>query len=168
MRIAKKDEAVEEVVAEAISLIRTHFSGIKLEVSIPDDLLIVPMDGTLIEQVLINLIENAAKYSGVSPVIEIHVTADDHNAVFAVTDEGTGIPEEELSRIFDGPVSGDKKTGDSSRGLGIGLMICASIIKAHGGTISARNREGHGAEIRFTLPRGQGISDGKQEAGSDR
>jgi len=167
MRIAKKNEAVEEVVAEAVSLVKTHFSGIRLNVSIPADLLMIPMDGTLIEQVLINLIENAAKYAGVSPAIELRVTVDAHNAVFAVTDEGTGIPEEELPRIFDGPVSGDKKTGDGSRGLGIGLMICASIIKAHGGTISARNREGHGAEIRFTLPRGQGITDGKQDAGSD-
>jgi two-component system sensor histidine kinase KdpD len=167
MRIEKKSEAVEEVVAEAVSLVKTHFSGIRLEVSIPEDLLMVPMDGTLIEQVLINLIENAAKYAGISPVIELRVTADDHNAIFAVTDEGSGISEDELPGLFEGPVSGSRKTGDGSRGLGIGLMICASIIKAHGGTISARNREGHGAEIRFTLPRAQGMSDGKQDAGFD-
>ena len=156
MQITKKNEAVEEVVAEAVSLVRTHFSGIHLGVSIPDDLLMVPMDGTLIEQVLINLIENASKYAGVSPAIELRVTADTENAIFAVIDDGSGIPEEDLPHIFDGPVSASRKNGDGSRGLGIGLMICAAIIKAHGGTITARNREKRGAEFRFTLPRERG------------
>jgi two-component system sensor histidine kinase KdpD len=153
MRIEKKDEAVEEVVAEAVSLVRSHFSGITLNVHIPQDLLLVPMDGTLIEQVLINLIENAAKYAGASPVIELSVTADAERATFSVVDDGSGIPEEDIPRIFDGPMSGSRKTGDGSRGLGIGLMICASIVRAHGGTISARNRSEGGAEFRFVLPR---------------
>lgn len=160
MKLAKKNEAVEEVVAEAASLVRSHFSGIRLSVVIPDELLVVPMDGTLIEQVLINLIENAVRYAGVSPAIELRVAADAENACFTVLDDGAGIPEEELSRIFDGPASASRKTGDGLRGLGIGLMICSAIIKAHDGTISARNREGHGAEFRFTLPLGQGPSNG--------
>jgi two-component system sensor histidine kinase KdpD len=168
MRIMKKSEAVEEVVAEAASLVRSHFSGIHLNVSIPEDLLLVPMDGTLIEQVLINFMENAVKYAGVSPTIELRVTADAGNAYFTVIDDGSGIPEEDLPRIFDGPVSASRKNGDGTRGLGIGLMICAAIIKAHDGTISARNREGRGAEFCFTLPLGQGVDDGEQVAGTDR
>lgn len=152
MRIEKKGEAVEEVVAEAVSLVRSHFSGITLNVHIPRDLLLVPMDGTLIEQVLINLIENAAKYAGASPVIDLTVTADADRATFSVMDDGSGIPEEDIPRIFDGPMSGSRKTGDSSRGLGIGLMICAAIVRAHGGTISARNLSKGGAEFRFILP----------------
>lgn len=167
MRIVKKNEAVEEVVAEAASLIRSHFSGVHLNISIPDDLLMVPMDGTLIEQVLINLIENAVKYAGVSPTVELRVATVADNAVFTVIDDGEGIPEEELSRIFEGPLASSRKTGDGSRGLGIGLMICAAIVKAHNGTISARNRDGRGAEFSFTLPCGQGLDDGKQNAGTD-
>jgi two-component system sensor histidine kinase KdpD len=152
MRIEKRKEAVEEVVAEAVSLVRAHFSGIRLTVRIPDDLLLVPMDGTLIEQVLINLIENAAKYAGISPAIELLVTTDAEKVVFSVIDDGVGIPEEDIAHLFDGPVSGSKKTGDGSRGLGIGLMICAAIVRAHGGKISVRNRAEGGAEFSFVLP----------------
>ncbi len=153
MRIEKKKEAVEEVVAEAVALVRSHFSGIRLSAHIPADLLLVPMDGTLIEQVLINLIENAAKYAGTSPDIELLVTADAEMAIFSVIDNGVGIPEEDIPHLFDGPVTGNRKTGDSSRGLGIGLLICAAIVRAHGGTISVRNRSEGGAEFRFVLPR---------------
>lgn len=168
LMIKKRNEAVEEVVGEAVTLVRSHFAGIRLSVSIPDELLMVPMDGTLIEQVIINLVENAAKYAGVSPLIELRVTSDGTDAIFSVIDDGAGIPESELARIFDGPVAGSRKTGDSSRGLGIGLLICATIIKAQGGSISARNRDGQGAEFRFTLPLGSGAGDGKQKTDTDR
>jgi two-component system sensor histidine kinase KdpD len=168
LMVQKREEAVEEVVSEAVSLVRSHFTGIRLNVSIPDELLMVPMDGTLVEQVLINLVENAAKYAGASPLIELRVTSDTTDAIFSVIDDGAGIPEEELAHIFDGPIAGSKKTGDGSRGLGIGLLICATIIKAQGGTISARNRDGHGAEFRFTLPLENGAGNGKQKTDSDR
>lgn len=167
LQIIKKDEAVEEVVAEAAGMIRSHFPSIRLSVTIPDDLLMVPMDGTLIEQVLINLVENAVKYAGVAPEIQIVVTMTPATVRFSVLDDGTGLTEEDLPVVFDGPVSGYRKTGDGSRGLGIGLMICNSIIKAHGGSVSAHNREGGGAEFRFELPRFLETPDGNEKNRSD-
>jgi two-component system, OmpR family, sensor histidine kinase KdpD len=168
MKLVKKDEAVEEVVAEAAGLVRSHFPSVDLVVTIPDDLLIIPMDGTLIEQVLINLIENAVRYAGSAPVIGLTVTADKTDAVFTVSDDGAGIPAEDIPHLFDGPVSSGRKNSSQSRGMGIGLMICSSIVKAHGGTISVRNRTGGGAEFRFTIPRMQENADGDKAARTDR
>ena len=168
LKIVKKDEAVEEVVAEAVSLIRSHFPSIKLSVSIPNDLLMVPMDGTLIEQVLINLVENSVKYAGVAPSIEISVSASDTEATFSVLDDGNGIPEEDIPRMFDGSASANRKNGDGTRGLGIGLMICTAIVTAHDGTIAVRNRETGGAVFSFSLPLIQEKPDGTEKARSDR
>jgi two-component system sensor histidine kinase KdpD len=163
LRIVKKDEAVEEVVAEAVSQIRAHFPSIKLTARIPEDLLVVPMDGTMIEQVLINLVENAVKYAGATPKIEITVSTRPDAVAFAVHDDGAGLDEADIPTIFDGPVAGNRRTGDSSRGLGIGLMICEAIVKAHDGTIAARNREGGGAEFKFTLPRAREMQNGNEK-----
>lgn len=112
----------------------------------------VPMDGTLIEQVLINLIENAIGHSGGVPVVYVTVTAQDGQAVVRVRDTGKGIAEEDLEHLFDGALTEKSGGADSSRGIGIGLSICHSIIKAHGGELSARNVETGGAEFTFTLP----------------
>lgn len=166
LRIGKKPEAIEEVVAEAASLIRTHFPKIKLSVSIPDDFLMIPMDGTLIEQVLINLVENAVKYAGIAPTIEIRVTVTPDFVRFSVLDDGFGLDEEDIPVMFDGPLSGSRKTGDGSRGLGIGLMICSAIVKAHGGSITARNREGGGAVFAFDIPREREMPDGSEKTHS--
>jgi two-component system sensor histidine kinase KdpD len=168
MRIVKKPEAVEEVVAEAVHLVKAHVGNVNLSVSVPDELLVVPMDGTLVEQVLINLIENAVKYAGEEPLIELQVTADAAKVTFEVSDDGRGIPEESFPHLFNGLLYGNRQAGDSSRGLGLGLVICSAVVKAHNGTIDARNRGTGGAVFRFTLPRDPGVRDGEQAAGSDR
>ncbi len=168
MRIVKKPEAVEEVVAEAVHLVKAHVGNVNLSVSVPDELLVVPMDGTLVEQVLINLIENAVKYAGEEPLIELQVTADAAKVTFEVSDDGRGIPEESFPHLFNGLLYGNRQAGDSSRGLGLGLVICSAAVKAHNGTIDARNRGTGGAVFRFTLPRDPGVRDGEQAAGSDR
>jgi len=150
--VAKTPEAAEEIVAEAISRIRKRFPERRIHVSIPDELLLVPMDGTLIEQVLINLVENAVKHSGADSLIEVTVSRQSGTAVFEVSDNGEGIPAEELPHLFESYVSAEKKRADSSRGMGIGLSICMSIIKAHGGRMEAANKPEGGAVLRFTLP----------------
>ncbi len=161
MRINKKSEAVEEVVSEAVSIIKTHFDRINLSVSVPRDLLVIPMDGTLVEQVLINLIENAEKYAGDHPAIELTVSDSPGYAVFEIADDGKGIPDEDIPHLFDEPLSVNRGNGDKSRGLGIGLVICAAIVKAHGGILDARNRKEGGAVFRFRLPKGDQESNGR-------
>lgn len=150
--LAKTPEAVEEVVSESVSRVRKKFSGCNITVKVPDELLLVPMDATLIEQVLINLLENAIKHSQQSSFIELTVKKFADSAVFEVSDNGEGISPQELSTLFEGYSAGKNKNADSSRGMGIGLSICRSIIKAHNGRIEAENKAGGGAVFRFALP----------------
>ena len=97
MNVTKTPEAAEEIVAEAISRIRKRFLNQKITVKVPDTLLMVPMDGTLIEQVLINLLENAVKHSPEDSAVEVEVKKNGHYAVFEVTDNGEGIAEQGFS-----------------------------------------------------------------------
>ena len=112
----------------------------------------IPMDAILIEQVIINLLENAVIHSHSNKPIQCIVNYDSKNVSFHIIDYGIGIPPERLDTIFDGTEYTSISSPDSSRGMGIGLSICKSIIIAHNGTITAQNHE-QGAEITFTLPR---------------
>lgn len=150
--VSKVPEAAEEIVAEAVSRIRKRFPDRKITVKVPDELLIVPMDGTLIEQVLINLLENAVKHSKEDSTIEISVKQSGSEAVFEVSDNGEGIAEQDLPSLFESYAPDRKRSSDSSRGMGIGLSICMSIIKAHQGKMEALNKQEGGAIIRFVLP----------------
>ncbi len=114
----------------------------------------VPMDGTLIEQVIINLIENAIKHSGGDTTIRVTLREVNSMAVFEVSDNGEGIAEQDLPYLFETYVPDGKRSSDSSRGMGIGLSICMSIIKAHQGKMEAFNRKEGGAVFRFSLPLG--------------
>lgn len=150
--LSKTSQAVEEVASESLSRVKNKYPGYNISVKVPDELLLVPMDATLIEQVIINLLENAIKHSTKESMIEFIVTRDPDNAIFEISDNGTGIPMDELPKLFDGYSSGKTKSPDSSRGMGIGLSICRSIIQAHGGVIEAENKKEGGAKFRFTLP----------------
>lgn len=152
MNVTKTPEAAEEIIAEAISRIRKRFSNRKITVKVPDALLVIPMDGTLIEQVLINLLENAIKHSPEDSTIEVEVKKNGHSAVFEVIDNGKGIAEQDFPYLFESYVPNGKRSSDSSRGMGIGLSICMSIVKAHTGKMEAANKKAGGAVFRFTLP----------------
>ena len=152
MSVRKTPQAVEEVVSESLARVRNKYKGYHILVKVPEELLLVPMDATLIEQVIINLLENAIKHSEMDAPIELLVTKDGDNAVFTVSDHGKGITPEEFPTLFEGYSSGKSKTADSSRGMGIGLSICRSIIQAHGGKIEAENKIDGGAVFRFILP----------------
>jgi two-component system sensor histidine kinase KdpD len=151
-QVIKMPEAAEEVVAEAVSRIRKRFPTRSVSTHVPDELLIVPMDSTLIAQVLINLLENAVKHSPDNSPVEVWLKKKDNFGVFEVIDHGTGISAETLPSIFEGYVVGDKRDSESQRGMGIGLSICQSIIKAHDGKLEAENQPAGGALFRFTLP----------------
>lgn len=143
-------EVVEEVVAEAVTRLKKRFPGAEIEVSIPDEFLMIPMDAMLIEQVLMNLLENALVHSKSQKLPHLIVENQPDNICFHVIDYGIGINEEHLDTIFDGTY--DSSPSDVRKGMGIGLSICKTIISAHNGTILARNHDS-GAEFLFTLPK---------------
>lgn len=146
------DEPVEEVVEEAVTRIRKRVPGIALKVSVPDEFYLVPMDATLIEQVIINLVENAALHSETTAPIELNVHKEGDGMQFDIIDYGKGIDPARLSSLFDGTnLYADHTGGDIRKGIGIGLSICKTIITAHKGTITASNH-GHGAIFSFILP----------------
>ncbi len=151
-KVTKSPEAAEEVVAEAVSRIQKRFPQRNIVVSVPDELLEVPMDGTLIAQVLINLLENAIKHSPGDSPVEIFLKMGGGNAMFEVLDHGKGIADEDFPYLFTSYVPNGNKSSDSSRGMGIGLSICMTIIKAHNGTMEANNRKEGGAVFQFSLP----------------
>ncbi len=151
-KVVKSPEAAEEVVAEAVSRIQKRFPQRNILVSVPEQLLEVPMDGTLIAQVLINLLENAIKHSPSDSPVEVYLKKNGELAVFEVTDHGKGISDEDFPYLFTSYVPNKNKSPDSSRGMGIGLSICMTIIKAHNGKMEAQNRKEGGAMFRFTLP----------------
>lgn len=150
--VRKVSEAVEEILAEAVSRVKIRYPKNEISVQVPEELLLVPMDATLIEQVIINLTENAIKHSKLDAPVEVTVKASSTVAIFQVSDNGIGLKEENIPRLFDGYSSNQNTSSDSSRGMGIGLSICKSIINAHGGDIKAFNKSTGGAVFEFTLP----------------
>lgn len=150
--VKKTDESVEEIVSAAIIRLKKRLPEASVSVIVPDELLILPMDAILIEQVLLNLLENAIVHSRSSKPILCYVDDDDVNVTFHVKDYGIGIDPERLKNIFDGNSYIGNRESDSNKGMGIGLSICKTIITAHNGTIEARNHE-QGAEFYFTLPK---------------
>lgn len=150
-KVTKVEEVLEEVVSEALIRFQKRYPDTNVDVLIPDDFLLVPMDATLIEQVLINLLENAVIHGNSSERIDLVVQYKKDAVYFYVKDYGTGIVPVQLPSIFDGsPISNEDKN-DRRKGMGIGLTICKTIIVAHGGQIYARNHD-NGAEFYFWLP----------------
>ena len=150
-RLTKDLEAAEEVLASVAAKFQQRFPDIQLSLTAPDDPLFVPMDAILIEQVLMNLMENAAYHGGCTRIC-LDAARQGDDAVFTVRDNGSGIAPELLPNLFSPGVHGHAHTSDNRRNMGIGLSVCRSIVTAHGGSMSAANAAGGGAELRFTLP----------------
>ena len=150
-QLNKELEAAEEVLASVADKFQRRFGGIQLELKAPEEPLFVPMDAILIEQVLMNLLENAA-YHGKSSQIRLSAGRSADAAVFTVQDNGGGIPDEILPGIFSSGQRSRTHPSDNRRNMGIGLSVCRSIVKAHGGAMSAANAPEGGAVFCFTLP----------------
>lgn len=152
-KIKKREEMVEEIAAEAVAKFKKQFSGITVRVSVPDEMMMVPMDAVLIEQVIFNLMENAVYHGEYTSLIELSISQRNSTAVFAVKDNGCGIDEKVMPKLFEEMFThAQEQGGDDRRSFGIGLSVCMSIVEAHGGSMSARNRAGGGACVSFTLP----------------
>ena len=133
----------------------------KVITQIPDEFVDIPMDSLLIEQVLLNLLENAVFHAKGMTELTLSVSLVGDKAVFEVSDNGCGLPEDALQKIFTGSYEKSAAPVDGTRSnMGIGLSVCAAIVKAHGSDITAENRKGGGAVFRFALERG-GEDDGQ-------
>ena len=152
VRLIKSDTVVEELIDAVLVKFRKRWPDQRVEVTIPEDFLSIPMDAMLIEQVLTNLLENAVHHAVGMTRLELEVAVRGSEASFTVRDNGCGIPRERLEDLFTGYLGSSDRTGDSKRrNMGIGLSVCATVIKAHGGTIKAGNLPTGGAEFTFTL-----------------
>ncbi len=152
--VSKRLEPLEEVVSEAIERFHKRQPKSIVHATVPDEFIMIPMDATLIEQVIINLLENAVYHSNSKEPISLSIFVEDSFALFQIRDQGIGISPERLNTLFDGYTSSPNSSYDSHKGMGIGLSICKAIITAHGGKITAAN-EDHGAVFTFTLPLGE-------------
>lgn len=155
MNINLTTELVGDVIAEALKHIHTKSKKQKITVIQQDDLLLAKMDARLIVQVLINLLDNAVKYTPSDSQITITAKRNGEMVCVSVADNGHGIPDEQKSRVFDMFYTGSTKIADSRRSIGLGLSLCKSIINAHGGEINVTDNTPHGAIFTFTLPAGE-------------
>lgn len=152
VKLEKTPTVLEEIVDTVLIKFKKRYPCQIIKVNIPDEVIIIPMDAILIEQVIINIFENVIHHAESFTEIIFTVKVEGDEAIFSIADDGVGIPKEKLDRIFTGYNDKTEESSDTkSRNAGIGLSVCATIIKAHGGKISAKNREVGGAEITFTL-----------------
>jgi two-component system sensor histidine kinase KdpD len=152
--IQKGHELAEELIGEVSRKFKKLYPAIPLRVSIPEEPLFIPMDILLIEQVLINLLENAAVHGRDLTRVEMTAAVSNGEAVFCVDNDGEDADPEVLKHISESDyfLTARRGKSDSKRDMGIGLSLCASIIKAHGGTFSAGKGARGGARFTFSLP----------------
>lgn len=151
VRLATQDTVPDELIDALLVKFHKHYPDQKVHVELPDDFVSIPMDAMLIEQVLMNLLENAVFHAKGMQNLWLRVKIKGSKAVFSVEDDGCGIPEERLERLFTGLLDSEAPTDTSRSSMGIGLSVCRTIIKAHGSDIRAENRRSGGAAFSFTL-----------------
>ncbi|MEN6594042.1 MAG: DUF4118 domain-containing protein [Clostridiaceae bacterium] len=146
-----KPELISDVVESALGRLGRRSEGYSIRWQMENDLLLARMDAPLIVQVLLNLLENAIKYTPVGSHILISAAEDGGMVRVSVADDGPGISDEAKPRVFDMFFTSAGVRGDARRGLGLGLALCRAIISAHGGEISVQDNEPHGSVFSFTL-----------------
>jgi two-component system sensor histidine kinase KdpD len=151
LQLRKELHPPEEVIGAALGRLGKHLANRRVTTKVPSDLPLVPMDDVLVEQVLVNLLDNALKYTPAGSPIEVIATATDENLTIEIADHGPGLPRGEEDRVFEKFYRGEPV---GARGAGLGLAICRGIVRAHGGRIWAQNLPGGGVAFLFTLPLG--------------
>lgn len=147
-----ESELADDIIAGVLSKVKSRAADHSISTDLPDEPLFIPADVGLVQQVLVNLIDNALRYTPPGCYILISVKKTEDSLIeFKVSDDGPGIPEEYREQIFDRFFT-LKSNHDQRRGLGLGLSICKSIVEIHGGNIELNRTQSGGAEFRFTLP----------------
>ena len=151
VRLSKHGTSLEELVDTLLVKFRKHYPQQKVTVRLPEEYISIPMDVVLIEQVLMNLLENAVFHAHGMQNLWLTVETVGNKAVFTVADDGCGIPGERLPYLFTGLLDSEAPVDSTRNNMGIGLSVCNTIIKAHDGEFKAGNRLEGGAFFRFTL-----------------
>ena len=152
VQVVKSPTVLEELIDTVLVKFRKRCPDQVVEVEIPEDFVSIPMDAMLIEQVIINMLENAVDHAKGMTVLKLQVTLKENKARFCIMDDGCGILQERMKDLFTGYLDRGGSPADGSRNnMGIGLSVCSTIIKAHGGEITAENRPEGGASFTFEL-----------------
>lgn len=152
MRLKMEAQLLEEVFDEAMKHVDRRIKDYKVKVNVADDLLMAKMDVRLIMQVIINIVNNAVKYTPAGTEITLSAVKKGKMVSVSISDTGTGIDDDTKKHLFDMFYTASCGKSDDRRGLGLGLNLCRSIITAHGGTISVTDNSPHGSVFTFTLP----------------
>ena len=152
VKLNKQWQVLEEIIGSALARVRRLLSQHVIHVDLPSDLPLLLLDGVLIEQVFVNLFENAARYTPTGSHITVSAKALNHRVEIRVTDDGPGLPPGTEVKIFEKFFRATTSTPDGRRGVGLGLAICQGIVQAHHGYIQARNRHEGGAEFLISIP----------------
>ena len=161
-RLNYADEVLDDIIDEALQHIDRHVSEHTLKVNKSHDMLLVKVDAHLIVQVIINLIDNAIKYSGEGSTICLTTEKENDVITVSVSDYGPGISDDEKEKVFEMFYNGKKRVEDSRKSMGLGLALCKSIIEAHGGVLTVETNKTSGVTFRFTLPEAEGIQSDEQ------
>lgn len=152
VQLRKMSASVEELIDAVLVKFRKHYPQQPLQVQIPEEYISIQMDSLLIAQVLMNLLENAVLHARGMQTLRLTVCLRGRQAEFCVSDDGCGIPPEKMAGLFTDYRRRDPAPADGSRSnMGIGLSVCAAIIKAHGSEITVKNGNPHGACFSFCL-----------------
>ncbi len=152
VRLLKNPVVLEELVDTVLAKFKKNNPGQAVDLSMPQDFIIVAADAMLLQQVLLNLLENAVQHAKGMTELRLCISTEENQAVFEVMDNGCGMEKEKLKSVFSGYYTEEEGPTDSQkRCMGIGLSVCAAIIRAHGGEIEAENRRKGGMVFRFTL-----------------
>ncbi len=149
------EDLMDDVIAEALHHINRKSEEHHISVESKEEILLAKMDARLIVQVIINIVDNAIKYTPKNSHIVIRTEKRGKQAIVSIADDGNGIADEIKPRIFDMFYSGANQIADSRRSLGLGLSLCKSIISAHGGELTVSDNLPHGTVFTFTLPAGE-------------
>ncbi len=145
-------ELADELIDEAVRRLHRRSVGYKITKKVPDVPLLVKVDTKLFVQVLVNLLDNALKYTPTGSELVVSAEKTENGVRFSVADNGVGIPDELKEKVFDMFYTGDNTVADGRRSLGLGLALCRSIVSAHGGDLTVSDNVPSGAVFAFTIP----------------
>lgn len=152
VKIIKTPTMLEELIDTVVLKFKKRYPDQKVDIEIPVDMVIIPMDAILMEQVIINMLENAVQHAEGMTKLKLRVFTLGDQAIFEIKDDGCGIDPKRLDTIFTSYYTAQGEIADGQkRNAGIGLSVCATIVKAHGGSIKAENAKDGGAVFRFVL-----------------